>query len=286
MDIGRTLQKIRKSRQLTQANIVKGIMTQSAYSKIEKSQLTINFNQFIPLISKVNISLQEFSYILNNYQLTDRETLIQAFTSLEIANTPNLEQMLSEVKGYLTKYPEDQYIYYLQIIYETFIVLQQENDLAKARQMVSPIWEQLQILDDWYINDFELLNAILFLFPFEIAIEITKTAERRLEKYNNFPYDVSYLYVYFRIDLSLHYIEMRMFEECLILLEETEINFLHKMRPKTSALLFERKAICLFYLERPYECELERIQQLLTIYKDEDTKELLYKEFALLTKKS
>ncbi|MER2261933.1 MAG: helix-turn-helix transcriptional regulator [Psychrobacillus sp.] len=285
MDIGRTLQKIRKSRQLTQANIVKSIMTQSAYSKIEQSQLSINLNQFIPLISKMNMSLQEFSYILNNYQLTDRETLIQTFTSLEIANTPNLEQMLSEVKGYLTIFPDDQYIDFLQIIYETFIVLQQENDLAKARQMVLPIWEKLQILDDWYINDFELLNAILFLFPLDIAKEITKTAERRLEKYNNYPQDVSYLYVYFRIDLSLHYIEMRMFEECLILLEETELNFLHKMRPKTSALLFERKAICLFYLKRPYECELERIQQLLTIYKDENTKELLFKEFELLTKK-
>lgn len=284
MDIGRTLQKIRKSRQLTQANIIKNIMTQGAYSKIETSQLQINLDQFIPLISKMNISLQEFSYILNNYQLTKRDTIIQRFTSLEIANTSELQQLLSEVKDYLTTYPEDQYIYFLQIIYKVFIVLQQDNDLAKARQMVAPIWQQLQNLDDWYINDFELLNAILFLFPLEIAIEITKTAERRLEKYTDFPYDVSYLYVYFRIDLSLHYIEMRLFEECLTLLEETELKFLHKMRPKTAAILFERKAICLFYLQRPFEVELERIQQLLSIYKDEDTKELLLKEFNLLTR--
>ena len=259
-------------------------MTQGAYSKIETSQLQINLDQFIPLISKMNISLQEFSYILNNYQLTKRDTIIQRFTSLEIANTSELQQLLSEVKDYLTTYPEDQYIYFLQIIYKVFIVLQQDNDLAKARQMVAPIWQQLQNLDDWYINDFELLNAILFLFPLEIAIEITKTAERRLEKYTDFPYDVSYLYVYFRIDLSLHYIEMRLFEECLTLLEETELKFLHKMRPKTAAILFERKAICLFYLQRPFEVELERIQQLLSIYKDEDTKELLLKEFNLLTR--
>lgn len=286
MNIGPTLQKIRKSRQLTQAITVKNIMTQGAYSKIEKSQLPINLDQFIPLVSKMNISLQEFTYILNGYKSNERETLIQTFTSLEIANTVQLQQLLSEVKDYLTTHPEDQYIYFLQIIYETFIVLQQDNDLAKARQMVAPIWQQLQILDDWYINDFELLNAILFLFPLKTAIEITKTAQRRLEKYNEFPFDMSYLNVYFRIDLSLHYIEMRLFEECLTLLEETELKFLHKMRPKTAAILFERKAICLFYLQRPFEFELEKIEQLLSIYRDEDTKELLLKEFNMLTKTS
>lgn len=283
MNIGTTFQRIRKSRQLTQANIAEDIMSQGAYSKIEKSQLSINLDQFIPLIIKMNINFQEFSYILNGYQLSERETLIKTFTSLEIANIDGLQQMLKSVKDYLVNNPDDQYIYFLQLVYEAFIILQQENDLKKSRQMVAPIWQQLQTLDDWYINDFELLVAILFLFPLEIAMEITKTAERRLEKYTDFPYDVSYLHIYFRVDLSFHYIEMRRFEECLALLEETEFKFLHKMRPKTAAILFERKAICLFYLQRPFEVELERIQQLLSIYKDEDTKELLLKEFNLLT---
>ena len=283
MNIGSTLQKIRKSRQLTQANIAENIMTQGTYSKIEKSQLAINLDQFIPLIVKMNINLQEFAYILNGYQLNEREAIIKTFTSLEIANTDLLQQMLKVVKEYLVQNPDDQYICFLHMVYEAFIVLQCENDLAKARQIVAPIWQQLQNLDDWYINDFELLNAILFLFPLEIAIEMTKTAERRLKKYESFPYDVTYLNIYFRINLSIHYIEMRLYEECLSLLEETELTYLSIMSPKNAAMLFERKAICLFYLHRPYEVELERIKQLLTIYKDKDTTELLLKEFNLLT---
>ena len=284
MNIGATLQKIRKSRQLTQANIAENIMTQGTYSKIEKSQLAINLDQFMPLIVKMNINLQEFAYILNGYQLNEREAIIKIFTSLEIANTDLLQQMLKEVKEYLVQNPDDQFISFLHMVYEAFIVLQCENDLAKARQIVAPIWHQLQNLDDWYMNDFELLNAILFLFPLEIAIEMTKTAERRLEKYANYPYDMTYLNIYFRINLSMHYIEMRLFEECLLLLEEIEHTFLLKMSPKNAAFLFERKAICLFYLQRPFEVELERIEQLLSIYKDEDTKELLFKEFNLLTR--
>lgn len=284
MNIGATLQKIRKSRQLTQANIAENIMTQGTYSKIEKSQLAINLDQFMPLIVKMNINLQEFAYILNGYQLNEREAIIKTFTSLEIANTDLLQQMLKEVKEYLVQNPDDQFISFLHMVYEAFIVLQCENDLAKARQIVAPIWHQLQNLDDWYMNDFELLNAILFLFPLEIAIEMTKTAERRLEKYANYPYDMTYLNIYFRINLSMHYIEMRLFEECLLLLEEIEHTFLLKMSPKNAAFLFERKAICLFYLQRPFEVELERIEQLLSIYKDEDTKELLFKEFNLLTR--
>lgn len=286
MNIGTTLQKIRKSRQITQATLAKNIMTQGAYSKIEKSQLSINFDQFLPLVTKMNINLQEFYYILNGYELSERERLIKTFTSLEIANVNDLQCMLKSVRDYLVNQPEDQYISFLKLIYEAFLVLQQEHDLAKSRQMVAPIWQQLQLLDDWYINDFELLNAILFLFPLEVAVEMTKTAERRLEKYVDFPYDVTYLTIYFHMDLTYHYIEMRLFKECLALLEEIEIKFLHKMQPKIAAILFERKAICLFYLQCPYEVELEKMQQLLTIYKDEDTKELLLKEFNLLTRKS
>ncbi|MEK4387952.1 helix-turn-helix transcriptional regulator [Solibacillus sp. FSL W7-1464] len=284
MNIGTTLQKIRKSRQITQANLARNIMTQGAYSKIEKSQLSINLDQFLPLITKININLQEFCYILNGYELSERERIIKTFTSLEIASIDDLQKMLKAVKEYLVHHPEDQYIDFLQLVYKAFIILQQENTVEKSRQLVAPIWHQLQILDDWYINDFELLNAILFLFPLEVAMEMTKTAERRLEKYDDFPYDVSYLGAYFRINLSFHYIERYLFEDCLTLLEETELKFLHKMRPKFVAILFERKAICLFYLQRPYEVELERMEQLLTIYKDEETKELLLKEFHLLTR--
>lgn len=286
MNIGTTLQKIRKSRQLTQATLAESIMTQGAYSKIEKSQLSINADQFLPLVTKMNISLQEFYYILNGYELSERERLIKTFTSLEIANVTDLQCMLQSVRNYLVNQPEDQYISFLKLIYEAFLVLQQEHDLAKSRQIVAPIWQQLQILDDWYINDFELLNAILFLFPLEVAVEITKTAERRLEKYADFPYDLSYLTIYFRMDLTYHYIEMQLFKECLALLEEIEIKFLHRMQPKIAAILFERKAICLFYMHGPYEVELEKMKQLLTIYKDDDTKELLLKEFNLLTRKS
>lgn len=271
---------------MTQATLVKNIMTQGAYSKIEKSQLSINTEQFLPLVTKMNISLQEFYYILNGYELSERERLIKTFTSLEIASVTDLQCMLQSVRNYLVNQPEDQYISFLKLIYEAFLVLQQEHDLAKSRQIVAPIWQQLQILDDWYINDFELLNAILFLFPLEVAVEITKTAERRLEKYADFPYDVSYLTIYFRMDLTYHYIEMQLFKECLALLEEIERKFLHKLQPKIAAILFERKAICLFYLQGPYEVELEKMKQLLTIYKDEDTKELLLKEFNLLTRKS
>ena len=36
------------------------------------------------------------------------------------------------------------------------------------------------------------------------------------------------------------------FEECLHLLEQTETNYLQKMSYKSTAMLFESKAICLF----------------------------------------
>ncbi|OZI13576.1 hypothetical protein CEW92_00640 [Bacillaceae bacterium SAS-127] len=285
MKIGTTLNKIRKNLQLTQKQLSDGIMTQGAYSKIEKNYLQVNAEQLIQLLSKMNISVNEFTYIMNDYNSNEKQSIIHSFTSLDFGNIALLQNHLRRIENYLS-IEQDPFIESLQQIYKAIIILQREKDILKARKIISSIWEKMQKLDQWYINDFELLNAILFLFPLEVAKGITYTALKRLNKYTHYEQDLTYLKIYFNINLSMPYIEARQFEECLQLLEKTEAEYIQKMNYKSTAILFERKAICLFYLHQPYEIELNKMEQLLHIYKDTDTNALLKMEFNLLTKKN
>ena len=168
MKIGSTLYKIHKNLQITQNELSKGIMTQCAYSKIEKSQLQVNAEQFIQLLLKMNISLNEFTFIMNGYHLDEKLEIIQAFTSLEVVNLSTLQTHLKKIENYVEN-ENDPLIESLSKIYKAFITLQLEKDIMKAQ-----------------------------------------------------------------------------FEECLHLLEQTETNYLQKMSYKSTAMLFESKAICLF----------------------------------------
>lgn len=282
MKIGSTLNKIRRNLQITQSELSKGIMTQGAYSKIEKGQLQVNAEQFFHLLSKMNISLNEFSFIMHEYNLDEKQRIIQDFISLELGDVSILQAHLQRVNNLLVN-ESDTYLQSLSKIYKAFILLQDDKSLIKAREEIWSIWEKMQLLDHWYKYDFEVLNAILFLFPLDIAKEIKETAIKRLNKYNSYNEDLTYLKVYFNINLSVLYIEAKQFKECLHLLEQVESQFIQKMSYKSTATLFERKAICLFYLNQPYESELVKMEQLLSIYHDALTNSLLKLEFNLLT---
>lgn len=282
MKIGSTLNKIRRNLQITQSELSKGIMTQGAYSKIEKGQLQVNAEQFFHLLSKMNISLNEFSFIMHEYNLDEKQRIIQDFISLELGDVSILQAHLQRINNLLVN-ESDTYLQSLSKIYKAFILLQDDKSLIKAREEIWSIWEKMQLLDHWYKYDFEVLNAILFLFPLDIAKEIKETAIKRLNKYNGYNEDLTYLKVYFNINLSVLYIEAKQFKECLHLLEQVESQFIQKMSYKSTATLFERKAICLFYLNQPYESELVKMEQLLSIYHDALTNSILKLEFNLLT---
>ncbi|GLC87964.1 helix-turn-helix domain-containing protein [Lysinibacillus piscis] len=283
MTIGATLQKIRKNLHFTQQELSQGIMSQGAYSKIEQSQLQINAEQLLALLSKMNIHLNEFSFVMNHYQADDKQKILRNFIAFEIGDISLLQAHLHQIEHYLST-EADPFVESLRQIYQAFLVLLQEQNIQKAREIIWPIWENMQRLDHWYIHHLEVLNAILFLFPLDVAQEITNTALKRLANYDHYEQDFTYLKIYFRMDLSVLYIEHQQFEECLHLLESLETEYIQKMRYQSLALLFERKAICYYFLQKPYEAELAKMKQLLTIYQDERTSDLLLMEFKLLTK--
>ncbi|KGR85526.1 helix-turn-helix domain-containing protein [Lysinibacillus odysseyi] len=267
MGFGQTLKKIRLNRNMTQAEITAGLISQGTYSRIERDQLQVDLEIFTKLLERLNLSSNEFFYIHNNYQMTEPEEIMKDFRNLEITFPEILNNHMRRLSAYLKEYPSST-LRKIFIAYEVLYLEAEEGDIESAKQKAGLVWEDFQKLDSWYIDDLILLNSLLTLFPLETAMEITTTALKRIDAYQLFEKDLTYLKVYFQMDLCAICIHHREYELALKKLNEIEKNYKQKMSYQTVAMLFTNRAICLFHLQLPVDEELEKLNSLLRLYED------------------
>ena len=279
MHFGETLRKIRKNRCLTQKDLCQGIMKQGTYSRIENGQLEISAELLPLIVERLNMSLNEFLYIHQNYTSTPRQQLIQEYLNIVLTVPSELARNKRKVEQYLAKH-QDPDMELLLYSYNAMIALS-ENDYTNMRHFSEKVWAKLQKLDQWYINDLELLNAIIIYFPLDTAKEITKTAIARINAYNSYEKDLTYLKIYFQVNLTALFLEENKFTNCLQLL-----NSLHEVSKKhltyqILAVVLERKIICKHFLHQSYEDDLHNLHMLEQLFEDKEVFDTIWKELEM-----
>lgn len=217
-DFGDVLKEIRIDRGYPQKYVAEGIMGQSAYSKIERNEIEPTFRKWLAILEKLNVSVDEFRYILNKESLTTKETLINEFFSLNYNHPDDLKLLKDEIIAYL-KENED---YLLRSIYyacESLIVLNETQDVEKAQLFAKKIWERLEEFDKWYLLDIRLINTILFIFPIDVAVNIGERATKQLIPYYNLK-EAEVLLINVDINLSVLLIDDKKYPEALSHLEK------------------------------------------------------------------
>ncbi|WP_217809029.1 helix-turn-helix domain-containing protein, partial [Enterococcus sp. 7E2_DIV0204] len=72
MGFGLTIRKIREKKGLTQKKVCFDIVTMSYYSRIERDISDPSITIFLKILSRLNITFDEFMFIHNNYiELTE-----------------------------------------------------------------------------------------------------------------------------------------------------------------------------------------------------------------------
>lgn len=279
MHFGETLRKIRKNRCLTQKDLCQGIMKQATYSRIENGQLEISAELLPLIVERLNISLNEFLFIHQNYVSTPRQQLIKEYLNIVLTVPSELVRNKRKVEQYLAK-QQDPDVELLLYSYDGMIALS-GNDYTKMRHFSEKIWSKLQKLDQWYINDLELLNAIIIYFPLDTAKEITKTAIARMNAYDSYEKDLTYLKIYFQVNLTALFLEENKFEDGLQLL-----NSLHEVSKKhltyqLLAVVLERKILCKHFLQQSYDDDLHNLHMLEQLFEDKEVFETIWNELEM-----
>ncbi|CZQ96387.1 Hypothetical protein Tpal_1998 [Trichococcus palustris] len=242
-EFGEVLKDIRIDRGYSQQYVAEGIMGQSAYSKIERSEMEPTFRKWLAILEKLNISVDEFRYILNKEDLTTKEKLINEFFSLNYNHLDDLKWLKDEIVAYL-KEEEDYLLRDLYYACESLIVLNETQNVEKAQFFAKKIWERMEKFDKWYLLDIRLINTILFIFPIDVAVNIGERVTEQLVPYHNLK-EAEIPLINVDINLAVLLFEDKKYHEALSYLEKA-IPLCKKYQKYIQlALAYARKGIIL-----------------------------------------
>lgn len=185
-NFGATYKKIRKSRCITQESVCQNLISRTTLSKFENNKLVPSITVFFKLLDRIDISMDEFIYIGKNYQISKKKELVNNFFSIFTNKSiEDLNSLHQQCINFL-KENESKTIELLIWVIESLVELS-SNDNKKIpclpKVMLSIPWENLQQYSAWSLDDIKIINCCLYMFPFDVAMNISTQLINQLLKY-------------------------------------------------------------------------------------------------------
>lgn len=187
--LGSTYQKVRKNKGISQEVACEGIISRTTLSKFENNTSAPSNRVFLELVDRLDLSIDEFSYIHNGYKNNEKNSMVENFFSQFSNQDLNyLKNIQNECEIYLEKHASTN-ISLLRTIIDSQISLF-ENIESKidclSKIFITKTWQELQNRSQWYYDEIRLLNCCLFLLPSEQIEHFGDTLINRLDKYAEF----------------------------------------------------------------------------------------------------
>ena len=238
-DFGKVYKEIRESKGLTQEEVCGNVISRTSLSKIESGKATPKYENMEFLLRQINMSFEEFEYICQLYQPSQRTEIMQTYLNMRsIIGTGDLVNLFQKCQDYL-KTHHDLPIEEIRDMLEVVIYIRQHGtgELSDhAEQVVKKLWRKIEKQDTWYENGLKILNTILFSFPIEYLHLITGKILQRLEIYKNY----QHLYE-LRITILLNLSTLYLYNQDKNMCKQICYTLLEDAKNKKS---YDRLAIC------------------------------------------
>ncbi|ECJ9747898.1 helix-turn-helix domain-containing protein [Listeria monocytogenes] len=184
---GMTIKEIRVSKNIKQEEIYSGLISRNVLWQIENDKIRTNYEILKEILNRLNVSFSEFLYIQNNFKSTPIQELESRYnaiyTSIELDVLINLKK---DMEAYLEFHPSNPLLTDLVKCLSAIIAIEQEDNFAKATEIVTPIWDRISKQNDWYWEDIQIMSHIFYMFEQETALNICKELFSKLNNYRNF----------------------------------------------------------------------------------------------------
>lgn len=170
LQIGSTLQQVRKNKQVTLKELSTDFLSISQLSHIENGDSIPSTEKFIYLISRLNIHYDELIPHLENEYLNAKHTIGKNLA--EFSNMKNKDGLVSIIDKATSLYEtyNDIYFYHITLQAHSLIELIDGYNFASARIHLSPIKDYLLKTEKWNAYELELFCNCLFIFEIDTAI--------------------------------------------------------------------------------------------------------------------
>ncbi|MBF2386564.1 helix-turn-helix domain-containing protein [Listeria welshimeri] len=184
--LGHTLKEIRINCNLKERDVYETIMSRAHLYQIEKNQQMPSWGIVTSILQKFTMSLAEFEYIHNNYQLDSIQQVIQDFKAIKTFTNSHAINALIEKINSLIKNEKNDFLMDVSYVLKALNTFQQEQNFKRSREIVKPVWNRLEKKDAWFYNDLLLITNILYAFDDLTIQHIFERLLVYINKYKNF----------------------------------------------------------------------------------------------------
>ncbi|HFU4450034.1 TPA: helix-turn-helix domain-containing protein [Streptococcus suis] len=186
-DYGSVYKEIRRNKHLTQEEVCGNYINRSTLTRFENNQTIPSYELMRFLLKQVDMTFEEFEYLCNYYQPSERQQLLYDIDNLKTPSTQQLEELIQRCKNHLKKEPDDVPIKRRGLILETIVFARKNTNIETATDNPAQLlWSQVINNDNWYYNDIIIVGSILHILPFSTFENISEVLFERLQKYHDF----------------------------------------------------------------------------------------------------
>lgn len=181
-NIGETLKEIRKGKCLSQSKICHEKISRTFLSRIENNLSVPTIVTLDMVLDGLDVSMSEFIYMVNKNN--KKEQILKKFWAIaDDTETGKLMEVINLCKAYKKN---DDLIKDIQCLAGVLLNFPRTptepiNDHTKNR--VAKIWERINQMDLWTLNELKLASYCLFFFPLETSVFIAERIRREMKKY-------------------------------------------------------------------------------------------------------
>lgn len=186
-DYGKVYKEIRKSKHLTQKQVCGDYLNRSTLVRFEKNETIPSYEHMRFLLKQVDMTFEEFEYLCNHYQPSERQQLLYDIDNLKSPSSHQLEELVKKCHNQLAKEPDDIPIQRRYLILATILTAKKSKNFQETNQEQSKLlWEQIIKNDNWYYHDTIIIGSLLHTLPPETIEKTSNLLLKRLEKYHDF----------------------------------------------------------------------------------------------------
>ncbi|CYV27381.1 TPA: helix-turn-helix transcriptional regulator [Streptococcus suis] len=216
-DYGSVYKSIRKSKHLSQEQICGDYLNRTTLVRFEKNQTIPSYELMRFLLKQVDMTFEEFEYLCNYYQPSQRQQLLYDIDNLRNPTTKTMEDLIKRCQDHLKKEPNDIPIHRKCLLLETVVAVRKSSSITQlsdeAETLSKLLWSELERYDNWYHNDIILVGTLLSKISSLDSLEETANLLlKRLEKYKDYKRIQPTILSYYQ-SLSYFFLEQRQYNK-------------------------------------------------------------------------
>ncbi|HEM3683915.1 TPA: helix-turn-helix transcriptional regulator [Streptococcus suis] len=216
-DYGSVYKSIRKSKHLSQEQICGDYLNRTTLVRFEKNQTIPSYELMRFLLKQVDMTFEEFEYLCNYYQPSQRQQLLYDIDNLRNPTTKTMEDLIKRCQDHLKKEPNDIPIHRKCLLLETVVAVRKSSSITQlsdeAETLSKLLWSELERYDNWYHNDIILVGTLLSKISSLDSLEETANLLlKRLEKYKDYKKIQPTILSYYQ-SLSYFFLEQRQYNK-------------------------------------------------------------------------